>query len=317
MKSPYSDPRLSLRARGLYAFYIEKGRVIPSSELADSADIPEGRDAIRSAMEELKVAGYIRAVRYQVGGQWVTHLKFTDESLNLPFSRNLGKSPGHTDDGFSGASIANREMSTSTSTNYIVNIASLLTNVSKLTIEFLRNSEKEIDNMIWEMFGKEDVPVKKFRPEPEDDTSGSVGKVEDKQAARNQKYKRTVYEKPGRETKSEETWSTSDLVAEFYELSRQISQGAPSQINGSQIATWINRQVGQGVSRHSILLAMRMFFSDPRLTRGPGVGLPMWRRFFAYYPTVHGLVSKIDKETEEDLDMLKHQKKMLKLLGGD
>ena len=71
MKSPYSDPNLSLRARGLYAYYVEVGRVLSSEEM--SASVPEGRDAIRNAMNELKFYKYIKAVRYQDNsGPWRT-----------------------------------------------------------------------------------------------------------------------------------------------------------------------------------------------------------------------------------------------------
>jgi hypothetical protein len=81
MKSPYSDPNLSLRARGLYAYYVEVGRVLSSEEM--SASVPEGRDAIRNAMNELKFYKYIKAVRYQDNsGQWRTLLKFTDDVIS-------------------------------------------------------------------------------------------------------------------------------------------------------------------------------------------------------------------------------------------
>ena len=81
MKSPYSDPNLSLRARGLFAYYVEVGRVLSADEM--SASVPEGRDAIRNAMAELKQHRYIKAVRHQDNsGQWRTNLKFTDDGLS-------------------------------------------------------------------------------------------------------------------------------------------------------------------------------------------------------------------------------------------
>ncbi len=97
MKSPYSDPNLSLRARGLFAYYIEVGRVLSADEM--SASVPEGRDAVRHAMAELKLHRYIKAVRHQDNsGQWRTTLKFTD-------------------DGFSGVLYIDRGTMTSTNTS--------------------------------------------------------------------------------------------------------------------------------------------------------------------------------------------------------
>lgn len=61
---------------------------------------------------------------------------------------------------------------------------------------------------------------------------------------------------------------------------------------------------------------MRMFFADPRSLHDAGIGKPLWQRFFAYYPTIHGIVSRPSSD-EEAVDYAAHEEKMLRLLGGE
>jgi hypothetical protein len=315
MRSPYSDPRLSLKARGLYSLYVETGRVLSADEI--SAAVPEGRDSIRAAMKELKVFNYIKAVRHQVGGQWRTHLKFTDEDLNTPF----GKTAGHTDDGFPGVGKPGVLYIDSYKTIATSNNIDTVTNVT-VSIGAEPQTGKESE-MSWANLDEEEPKPKlkrKLRLDTEDD-SGAVGKVVDKVALRREKYKKTSFDATSetfrRSDRPEDTWTTADLVAEFYGLSRSASQGAPGQNNGKELITWINKNVGEGTPRLAILKAIRMFFDDPRLTRDPGIGLPMWKRFMAYYPTVHGIVTRtVEQSAYVDEDFLMHQEKMLRLLGG-
>jgi hypothetical protein len=96
----------------------------------------------------------------------------------------------------------------------------------------------------------------------------------------------------------------------------KIHAGAPNQVNGKHLITWINRLVGQGVARISILKGMRMFFDDPRMLNDIGVGLPVYQRFMKYYGTVHGIVSRVAESTQLDEDTLAHQEKLLKMLEG-
>lgn len=309
MRSPYSDPRLSLKARGLYAMYIEYGRVLSADEL--SAAVPEGRDSIRAAMKELKLANYIRAVRQNINGRWITHLKFSDERLNMPFS----KTPAHTDDGFSGVCYidnysTNSDIANSSNSNTVTNVTVLL-----------REQAPEEDKMGWNLDGEEEAPQpkKKFGLQIDDDLVGSVGQVVDKAAMRRVKYKQTKLEahpeSMHRAERPEETWSTKDLIAEFYDLLREKAPGVPSQVNATRLAGWINKHVGQGTPRVAILKAIRMFFDDPRMFHDVGIGRPLMERFMAYYPSVHGIVNRAETSYVDD-DFLAHQEKMLKLLEG-
>ena len=148
---------------------------------------------------------------------------------------------------------------------------------------------------------------------------GAVGKVEDRQAKLKAKYKTTSFEavpaSMRRYERPEEGWTTDDLIAEFYDRVRDHTEGIPAQVNGKSLITWINKMVGEGVSRQSILKGIRMFFDDQRNLVDVGIGLPVWRRFIAYFPTVVGLTSA--KEVEYlDENISAHQEKMLKLLGG-
>ena len=298
MLRPIINPKLSLRARSLFYFYVEKGRVISADELRATQEVPEGRDAIQAAINELKDLKYVKSVRIRNNGQWVSKLKFTDSALKLL----------STDNGFSGLLYID---------NYNTNGITTSTNIdtdTNVSVSIGASPLKE-NEMAWNLDGEE--PVKKKSMESEA-TPGAVGKIDDRQARLNAKYKKPV--KAQKDSKDrintpEELWSTNDLVAEFYDLVEKAAPGVPSQVNGKYVATWINKQVGEGTPRIAILEAMRMFFSDPRLTHDAGVGKPLWQRFFAYYPTVHGLVNKKKTDYEDD-DFKTHQEKMLKLLEG-
>jgi hypothetical protein len=298
MLRPIINPKLSLRARSLFYFYAEKGRVISAEELKAMQEVPEGRDAIQSAINELKDLKYVKSVRIRNNGQWVSKLKFTESALKML----------STDNGFSGLLYID---------NYNTNGITTSTNIdtdTNVSVSIGASPLKE-EEMAWNLDG--DEPVKKKSMESEA-TPGAVGKLDDRQSRLNAKYKKPVKaQKDSRDriNTPEELWSTNDLVAEFYDLVEKAAPGVPSQVNGKYVATWINKQVGEGTPRIAVLEAMRMFFSDPRLTHDVGVGKPLWQRFFAYYPTVHGLVNKKKTDYEDD-DFKTHQEKMLKLLEG-
>jgi len=301
MLRPIVNPKLSLRARSLFYYFVEKGRVISADELRSNAEVLEGRDAIQAAINELKDLKYVKSVRVQNNGQWVSKLKFTEEAKKLI----------STDNGFSGHLYIDNYIVTSditTSTNIVKD-----TNVS-LTIGAAPLKEEEV---VWNLDG--DEQPKKLKRGEEDADTGSVGKLTDRQARLNAKYKPTKAQEAGKHRRDtpEELWSTNDLVAEFYSLVEAAAPGVPAQVNSKYVATWINKQVGEGTQRLAILEAMRMFFADPRLTNDAGIGKPLWQRFFAYYPTVHGIVTKPKTKVYEDEEFQSHQEKMLKLLGGE
>lgn len=169
--------------------------------------------------------------------------------------------------------------------------------------------------MPWNLDGEE--TPKKRRPQIEDDSSGAVGKVEDKKAMRRAKYGAVPTSVTHRTHRSEDTWDSKDLVSEFAALLSGSSAGhLTMQLNARSLALWINQQVGRGATRPQVLAAMRMFFEDPRNLNNAGTGVPIWRRFIAYYQTVEGKVLE-EKPVYMDEQALAHQEKMLKLLGGN
>jgi hypothetical protein len=173
--------------------------------------------------------------------------------------------------------------------------------------------------MGWDLDGDEpQKPVKKLRTADTDDEVGAVGRVEDRMARINAKYKpnKTRDSSVRREDRAEETWGSVDLVAEFYMLVEQHAPGVPGQVNSRSLVLWINQKVGEGVTRYAILKAIRKFFNDPRLVREAGFGEPLWRKFVAYYPTVHGVVSRVAEDETISEDMESHREKMLRILGG-
>ena len=292
MLRPIINPKLSLRARSLFYYFAEKGRVISADELRKTQEFPEGRDALQSAINELKDLKYVKSVRVQNNGQWIARLKFTEEAKKLL----------STDNGFSGHLYIDNY--TATSTSDISTRANIVkdTNVS-LTIGAAPQKEEAV---VWK--------------EEEDEAVGAVGKIEDRQAKLNAKYKKPV--KAQRTSRDrintpEELWSTTDLIAEFYDLVEKAAPNTSSQVNNKYLATWINKQVGEGTNRFEILKAMRMFFADPRNLNDLGVGKPLWQRFFAYYPTIQGIVKKPEQPVYSTDKFKAHQEKMMRLLEGE
>lgn len=308
MKSPYSNPYLSARAKGVFAYYAELGRPVSADEM--SAVMPEGRDALQLAINELKRFGYIITTREQVNGKWNSYMKFTESAKKLL----------STDTGFSGLLYVYSDTATVTSTND-------LSTVDKPIVGLLRNptisrtaSLKEGEEMGWNLDGEETPEPSKVKVAREAEaTPGAVGKILDKAAMRKEKYgAQSQLSVKHRSHKPESEWNTKDLVSEFGSLLNQSPAGhLTMQVNGQQFASWINQQVGKGVSRQNILAAIRMFFEDPRNLHDAGVGAPLWRRFIGYYQTVEGKVTREELPESYDEEMIRtQQEKMLKLLGG-
>ena len=310
MHAPNLNPYLSGMARALWMVFATVGRPMSTEEVMESNYMNEGRDAIRAAGSELKKFGYIKAFKEQVaGGRWVTTLKFTPMGQHYVdlFNWNYQPMPGIPTVGEPGI--------TSKLVDESFNRLEIL-RISNLGADAPRKESEEI--MPWPIDEEPKLPKK--RGLDTDYEVGSVGKVEDKVAKRNAKYKKTSIESTPavmrRYEKPEEMWDTKDLIGEFYDLVKQHAPGVPAQVNAKYLATWINELVGKGTDRVAILRAMRMFFSDRRLYHDAGTGIPLYRRFFQFYPTVHAKVNKPLDVSYENEDMSSQQEKMLRLLGG-
>lgn len=307
MEAPNLNPYLSGMARALWVVFATVGRPMSTEEIMESNYMNEGRDALRAAGSELKKFGYVKAFKEQVnGGRWVTTLKFTPMGQHYVdlFNWNYQPMPGIPTVGEPGIT-SNIELESSN-------------RLEILRISNLGADAPREESMAWPI---DEKPEPKKRGALDTDYEvGAVGKVEDKVAKRNAKYKRTTIQSTPavmrRHEKPEENWDTRDLIGEFYDLVRQHAPGVPSQVNAKYLATWINDLVGQGTPRIAILKAMRMFFADPRLIRDPGIGHPLYRRFFQFYPSIHGKVTQVEEKQYVDEDFASHQEKMLKLLEG-
>ena len=171
MQSPYSNPYLSMRARGLFSYYAELGRVVAADEL--SAVMPEGRDAIQGAINELKRSQYIMTTREWNGTKWFSAMKFTEAAKKL---LNLNN-------GFSGLLYIDSDTTTNTSTS--TSNKPIVELLRSSTISRTASSKSEGGpEMGWDLDGEQPAPKKRFRIDAEDDSSGAVGKVEDKKALR-------------------------------------------------------------------------------------------------------------------------------------
>lgn len=297
MQSPFTDPTLSLRARGLFATFVSLGRVPTEAEL--TTGVPEGRDAIRSAKKELVAAGYLTQHKFRVNGKFRTEYYLNQDWFTV--------------DGISGplSNWTTRDLdSYSYSSNGITNVIPLLGAQAP--------QEEKGTLMTWPGMDPEVSPSR--RPKIDDDDSGAVGKIFDPAKNRaNKKRKVTkieMFPEGKRLNMPEENWGTKEIVAEFYSLLRDKAPGVPDQVNGKTLAMWINKTVGEGVTRVSILKGIRMFFDDPRNFHDVGIGKTIMHRFMAYYRTVHGIVSRTESTVYMDDELLAHQEKMLKLLEG-
>lgn len=86
------DERLSLRAKGLHLVLLSKPDHWEFSSERLAAECREGRDAIRTALRELREAGYVLEVREQGnGGQWTTYVEVNEVATDsIPVS-NQGR----------------------------------------------------------------------------------------------------------------------------------------------------------------------------------------------------------------------------------
>lgn len=91
-----NDSRLSFRARGLHAWLLEKpdSWTINASAIAERGK--EGRDAVRAALAELELAGYMRRRRYRdERGVWRSEaVVFEHPDLASQAVDNSGDKPG-------------------------------------------------------------------------------------------------------------------------------------------------------------------------------------------------------------------------------
>jgi len=305
MLKPIINPKLSLRARSLFYYFAEKGRVFSADDLKKSEEFSEGRDVLQAAINELKDLRYIKSVRLQNNGQWIARLKFTDEAKKL-----LSTVPSFSGHLYIDNYITTSTSDISTSTNIVNNPNGLLTMGAQAPLK-----ENE---MSWNLDGEEETP--KAKRGEEETIAGIIGKVDDRQTRLNAKYKKPV--KAQRSSRNrintpEELWSTTDLIAEFYDLVEKSAPNTSHQVNGKYLSTWINKELSEGTQRYEILKAMRMFFADPRNLNDLGIGKPLWQRFFSYYPTIQGVVKKPEKPTYSTDKFKAHQEKMMRLLEGE
>lgn len=87
------DERLSFRARGILAFLLSRpvGWRTDATTLARGAR--EGRDAIRTALAELEVTGYLHRVRERGdGGRWV-HTSYVTDAPETDFQAPDNQAP--------------------------------------------------------------------------------------------------------------------------------------------------------------------------------------------------------------------------------
>lgn len=71
-REPINDARLTFRARGILTWLLDKPDDWEANSDAIARNTPEGRDAVRTAMRELKDCGYLVYEKLQIDGKWIT-----------------------------------------------------------------------------------------------------------------------------------------------------------------------------------------------------------------------------------------------------
>ena len=98
-----NDRRLSWKARGLLAHLLSKPPLWRTSSLRLAQSGPDGRDAVRTGLQELRDAGYIHQQRIQdrVSGRWRTISTVYDRPCAQPVDDHVDNEA--TEAGLSGA----------------------------------------------------------------------------------------------------------------------------------------------------------------------------------------------------------------------
>jgi len=87
------DPRISFRALGLLSYLLSLPETWRFRSREVARERPEGRDALRTAMNELETLGYVRYDKHQdERGHWITDLLVSDTPRLL--KKGDGTSPG-------------------------------------------------------------------------------------------------------------------------------------------------------------------------------------------------------------------------------
>ena len=89
------DARLSFRALGVAIRLLSNAPGFKMTSIDLARERPEGRDAIRNALKELEVSGYLsRHLSQLPNGQWVTRMVITDASSPTPENPSSAPTPG-------------------------------------------------------------------------------------------------------------------------------------------------------------------------------------------------------------------------------
>jgi hypothetical protein len=126
--------------------------------------------------------------------------------------------------------------------------------------------------------------------------------------------KETKVQKSSREVRMAKTadqWSSSDITEEFaYRVRDKYPDKALGQVGGPAlnkiIGSWLK---DRRITSAELAAALDLFFADPRLLHDIGQGVPAWKRFVHYVPTVRsqariksGLERPVGDVTEQEAE---------------
>lgn len=317
LNAAYSDPRLSMRARGLLTLLVMRGHPTPADDLWREGALTEGRNAIRAMMKELKDTGYVSATRGydRVQRRFYTLQRFV-------------QNPPATDDRNAGNPGVSLYLVTSAGTPYPEVRKESFGLLSPQAATEVREEVPEEDDTPTTLATGWDAALRalesRYRrpsapqgsaPRKTRTTRRSIRKSPgtDPDASRKdstvrrdpdaslgddidvadpfatspvpRRKEHTV--RPGsptdrRHEKAHAAWTAWDLTAEFNARAFQAGAGeVPHQTNSRYLGGAFGSLIAQGSSPEALYECIEMFFVDPRNTRVMGEGYPLWRKFLA------------------------------------
>lgn len=275
--SSITDERLSLRAKGLHVVLLSKPDhwEFSSDRIAD--ECVEGRDAVRTAMRELKAAGYVREIREQgEGGFWTTVMEVSEVPADdIPVSSS-GR-PG----------VVVRPKTASQATGEPTYGEPSFGESGDKSKDGVANTEsKETPSVALRATVKKRTPrpARSKRAVAETDEGLASNRMPDDDPTPTDLTAFRAKRKP----------STFAVVEEFTRRALEDSSVPAAQRNTIKGAfgRWIKKQTNQGVTPEELLEAMDLFFVKAGSYTRPGDEL--WKGFMGRFAQLHTRASAPD-----------------------
>jgi biotin operon repressor len=254
------DKKLSLRARAALMYFANSDMTISAERLSE--EVAEGRDAIQTALKELRDVGFLVTRKERVGNRVVTTSHVTHKGFLEAASWGL-KIP--------------LQIQYTQQNNPIEILTNSDNIIRKVTIAGRLGEEK----MGYEFFEKSSSIDADERESER--LKARAAQQQEYQEAKSRKHQKKVITKDDR---APEDWSVKDSILEFATQMSALWNIKPWQISGTRFfeALGINRKKYEtnGLIEQEM---MRIFFATVK-TESQDDGERLWRLFIAKYSTL-------------------------------